>query len=66
MTYLFKSDEKGINVCPWCRDGESSEYVPEDDDDAQMVLCAAHAAEALGTSENMLIRSNDQASMDWW
>jgi hypothetical protein len=46
-------------TCPWCKDGLTSPYVPEDDDDAEMVLCGTCFAEYLGTSEVMLDRADD-------
>jgi hypothetical protein len=36
--------------CPWCKDGLSSPFEPEDEDDADMSLCRGHAAEYAGLS----------------
>lgn len=36
--------------CPWCKDGDASPFEPDDDDDAEQLLCRGHLAEYLGES----------------
>lgn len=48
--------------CPWCKDGLSSPFEPEDDEDAEMSLCRGHAAEYAGLSlDAMDLRADNEA-----
>jgi len=49
--------------CPWCQD-INSDVEPEDDDDAEMLLCRGHLAEYTGVSLNGLDRMEDEQYRD--
>jgi hypothetical protein len=50
--------------CPWCKDGLSSPFEPEDQEDAEMYLCTGHAAEYAGLSIDALNLERDNAAFD--
>ena len=50
--------------CPWCKDGLSSPFEPEDEDDALMHLCTGHAAEYAGMSVDEMDRRDSEESYD--
>jgi hypothetical protein len=50
--------------CPWCKDGEMSEFDPQDDDDAVMWLCSGHIAEFMGMSIDGVKRMESELYAD--
>jgi hypothetical protein len=52
------------NKCPWCKDGLSSPFEPEDEDDAEMSLCRGHAAEYAGLSLEGMDRRDSEEMYD--
>ena len=50
--------------CPWCKDGLSSPFEPEDDEDAEMHLCRGHAAEYAGLSLDGMDRRDSEEMYD--
>jgi hypothetical protein len=52
------------NKCPWCKDGLTSPFEPEDEDDAEMSLCRGHAAEYAGLSLDGMDRRDSEESYD--
>jgi hypothetical protein len=50
--------------CPWCKDGEMSEFDPSDDDEAVMWLCSGHIAEFMGMSIDGVKRMDSELYQD--
>lgn len=50
--------------CPWCKDGLTSPFEPQDEDDAYMSLCRGHAAEYAGLSVDGMDRRDSELYAD--
>jgi hypothetical protein len=59
--YLTPSGDK----CPWCKDGLTSPFEPEDEEDAEMSLCRGHAAEYAGLSLDGMDRRDQEEMYDY-
>jgi hypothetical protein len=53
------------NKCPWCKDGLTSPFEPEDEEDAEMSLCRGHAAEYAGLSLDGMDRRDQEEMYDY-